>query len=199
MGKYEEENTENTTERLVSGSLERNNLFQTRTSRGRKNVPEDFAKYFQMLGKLAQINGAQKSNFMYSPASLYSALQAAVYAADGNTRQEIINLIGEKEYSLNSEAVNTWNFFVVNHKKDRKTEIRKEYAELLKTNQTLRAAAYELTEDNCDRLTEEINSRCMKETNGQITQAVSPKDFEDISPVDRFTALLGNVLHFRGK
>ncbi|MCD8379055.1 MAG: hypothetical protein LUC95_01735 [Lachnospiraceae bacterium] len=159
----------------------------------------DFSEYFQMLDELVKISGAQKSNFMFSPASLYSALQAAVYAADGNTRQEIINLIGEKEYDLNSEAVNTWNFFVVNHKKDRKTEIREEYAELLQTNQTLSATAYELTEDNCDRLTEEINSRCQEETNRQIPQAVQTEDFQDISPMDRFTALLGNVLHFKGK
>ncbi|MCD7806079.1 MAG: serpin family protein [Lachnospiraceae bacterium] len=159
----------------------------------------DFSKYFQMLDELVKINGAQKSNFMYSPASLYSALQAAAYGADGNTREEIINLIGEKKYDLNSEAVNTWNFFVVNHKKGRKAEIRTEYAELLKTDRAIRATAYELTEDNDSKLAEVINSRCKEATNGQITNAVSPDDFQDISPVDKFTALLGNVLHFKGK
>ncbi len=163
-----------------------------------KKAPEDFTKHFQMLGEMTKLCGKKSSNFMYSPASLYSALQAAAYGADGETYKEIIKLTGKKTHDLKSDAVNVWNFLVVNGKENRQAKIREEYEQFLKSDHNLNATAYELTDENCEQLVAEINNRCRRETNGQIAEAVSPEDFQDISPLDIFTAFLGNMLHFKG-
>ncbi|MCD8379056.1 MAG: hypothetical protein LUC95_01740 [Lachnospiraceae bacterium] len=199
MGKYEEGGSAiNSSVNSVSASLDLNNLLSARTPRRNKKAPEDFTKYFQMLGEMTELCGRKSSNFMYSPASLYSALQAAAYGTDGKTYEEIIKLTGKKTYDLKSEAVNVCNFLVVNGKEGRQAKIREEYEQRLKTDQNLYATIYELTDENCDQLVNEINSRCGRETNGQIVEAVQDEDFQDASPLDPFMAFLGNVLHFKG-
>lgn len=198
MGSDEKEKEGRASNSLMNVSLRLSDLFLDRIPGRKEKAPEDITKYFQMLGEMTELSGNKDSNFMYSPASLYSALQAAAYGADGKTYKEIIKLTGKKTHDLKSDAVNVWNFLVVNGKENRHSKIREEYERLLMNDHNFNAIAYELTDKNCDQLVDEINSRCRRETNGQIAEAVSPEAFQDTSPLDIFAAFLGNVFHFKG-
>lgn len=166
-------------------------------SKERVEIPKGILEIAYGDGKLLEMLAAgthEKKNFMISPASLACVLQMAALAADGDTRKEILEFTGNKEHVLNSEAVKTKNFFVVNKSGGHEIGIKKSYEELLKTRKILQASAFELTDENRNTLADEINRLVCDATDGKIKEIVKTEDFNR----EKFVSLLVNALVFSG-
>lgn len=163
----------------------------------REEIPEGILKIASHDGKLLEMlatGACEKKNFMISTASLACVLQMAALAADGDTRKEILDFTGEEEHALDSEAVKTKSFFVVNKSQGHEIHIKKSYEELLKAEKGFQASAFELTDENRNTLAGEINRMVCDATGGKIKEIVKAEDFNK----EKVVSLLVNALVFNG-
>ena len=86
---------------------------------GNLQIGDDFSKAFNQFAyqSAVQVLKEENVNGIYSPISLYFAMSAAAAGADGQTRQEILDLLGyESEELLAQDCENAFRFLYQNQK-----------------------------------------------------------------------------------
>ena len=84
----------------------------TKATRALRNQPEGYKDGFDgFFAETAKtfLNGAETKNMVYSPLSLYMALGMSAEITDGNTRKQIIDLLGQENIDkLRSHSKSIW-------------------------------------------------------------------------------------------
>ena len=143
---------------------------------------------------LSSLEKIDNENIVFSNAGIQSVLKMAELAAANDTKKEILDVNGNFDKNLNSEAVNIYNFMTVNEIQQ-DVKAKKEYIEALKNNKNIKADLYEIHKyEGIDYVVNDINERIKKETNGQIENGIDPNEYKNKD----FVAQLGNVIHFLG-
>ena len=143
---------------------------------------------------LSSLEKTEDENIVFSNAGIQSVLKMAEFAAAGDTKKEILDVNGNFDKNLNSEAVNIYNFMTVNEIQQ-DVKAKKEYIEALQNDKNIKADLYEIHKyEGIDYVVNDINERIKKETNGQIENGIDPIEYKNKD----FVMQLGNVIHFLG-
>jgi serpin B len=119
-----------------------------------------------------------------SPLCIKYALYLLSLGANGETKQEIMNYLGNEYSSEDFADMNFANYFAINDK----YRLRNSYIEKISSLAKVKAAPFD------ERLIKSINDFVEKETHGLIKKIISSRDLSDET-----MSIMVNVLYFKSR
>ena len=174
-------NKDNSINNISNNTLQSENEKNTEINNTAENTGEILESNFDF--KILKLENNNK-NMIYSPLSLKYALNMLKDGADGNTKKQIEDVIGNSEttkYKDIDNVLSIANAFYI--KNDYKKNIKSDYIKTLsdKYNAEVKYDSFE----NADNMNEWIK----KKTLGQIDEAISPANLSDSTKTVLINAL----------